>query len=240
MPSVASDQLQLASGQATFFTPDSTVSGGAFARRLLSKWCAFFDAEPVQIPVPGNAPQEVPRVILQTSNNEWRCEIALSRINVHWHKQDFAKASIAPEEFFAKALDLLLEFATTFDLRIGRLAAVTGRYTEAADPGKSLARHFCLRKWLNGPLNRPQSFELHAHKRYELGPFAVNSWARSKTGLLKDGADLRPIILFEQDINTLAEELSDKAFTEEEARAFFGFVAAELLSIAQAYFPGGK
>ena len=101
-----------------------------------------------------------------------------------------------------------------------------------------LARHFCKDRWDKAPLNRPENFELHAHKKFALGTdFEVNSWARSKTGKLAGDGDDKLIILFEQDINTLAEGTAERDFSKAEIKKFFGAVASELDSILELYYP---
>ncbi|MCH8149399.1 MAG: hypothetical protein IH987_15690 [Planctomycetes bacterium] len=67
--------------------------------------------------------------------------------------------------------------------------------------------------------------------------FTVNSWARSKTGKLKGNGDEKVIVLFEQDLNTLAEEAPKKNFSEAEVEKFFLAVAPELDSILGLYYP---
>jgi hypothetical protein len=105
-------------------------------------------------------------------------------------------------------------------------------------PGLFLARHFCKDRWDKAPLNRPENFELHAHKKFTLASgFEVNSWARSKTGKLSGDGDEKLIVLFEQDLNTLAEEASTRNFCEAEIKKFFGAVATELDSILGLYYP---
>lgn len=100
-----------------------------------------------------------------------------------------------------------------------------------------LAEHFCKEEWHKKPLNRPEGFELHAHKKYKLESFNVNSWVRSKTGhLQEEGADVS-IALVEQDINTLAEESADRSFTSDEFKQFFSIVLKEFDNILQMYYP---
>ena len=101
-----------------------------------------------------------------------------------------------------------------------------------------LAKHFCKDRWYKAPLNRPENFELHAHKRFTLASdFAVNSWARSKTGKLSGDGEEKTVVLFEQDLNTLAEEAPKRDFGEVEIKKFFGAAATELDSILDLYYP---
>lgn len=115
-----------------------------------------------------------------------------------------------------------------------RVAAVVTRYGAQADPGLFLARHFCQDRWHQAPLNRPESFELHAHKSYEHKGFTVNSWFRAKSGLMTEPAASTKVVLAEQDLNTVPRE---KALSDDEISAFFAVCPAELDHVLALYFP---
>ena len=141
-------------------------------------------------------------------------------------------------DFFGKAVDILLQYTAQLSPRIARFAALVTRFSPQEKPGLFLARHFCKDRWDKAPLNRPENFELHAHKRFTLASdFTVNSWARSKTGKLSGDGDEKVIVLFEQDLNTLNEDVPGRDFSEEEVKRFFGAVATELDSILALYYP---
>jgi hypothetical protein len=89
------------------------------------------------------------------------------------------------------------------------------------------------------PLNRPESFELHAHKRFAMDGFQVNSWVRNKTGRVSIDQDPEAIVLVEQDINTTPEDIQSRSFSSEEIRRFFVTAASELESILRLYYPPG-
>ena len=61
----------------------------------------------------------------------------------------------------------------------------------------------------------------------------VNSWVRNKTGKLT-GTD-RPIVVVEQDLNTLAEEMRD--FADADIQTFFDAASIEFDTILQLYYP---
>jgi hypothetical protein len=92
-------------------------------------------------------------------------------------------------------------------------------------------------------LNRPESFEIHAHKSYVLGALTVNSWFRAKSGIMigTDKARL-PIILVEQDLNTVQQNLDTEPVKTAElgpsaTDAFFRGCPEELDVILSLYFP---
>lgn len=230
--------FRLASCQATLFTPDEEVSNAKLVKGLLPGWVDLFDAEPISVPAPQGLPREVPRLILESKSGVWRCEIASARINLFWRKPQADAPEQTLTQFFSKATTLLNEYREFLGARVGRIAAVLNRYTQHPTPGLFLARHFCQERWLTGPLNRPGHFELHAHKRFSLADrFLVNSWVRNKTGQLSAGEENKPVVLVEQDLNTLAEETETKTFTKEDLEGFFAAAVTEFDVILRLYYP---
>ena len=239
MEILTADRFELASCQATIFTPDGDLAVTKVMRDLYPSLASRFDGDPTILPpVPEGAPLEIPRVILESTSHEWRCELSPGRTNVHWRRTKSTGACVALGDFFEEATRILLQYAAQLSPRIARLAALATRFSPLEKPGLFLARHFCKDRWDEAPLNRPENFELHAHKRFTFASeFAVNSWARSKTGKLSGDGDEKLIVLFEQDLNTLVEAVPEKEFSEAEIKKFFGAAAPELDSILGLYYP---
>lgn len=236
---LTASSFKIASCQATVFTPDGDFAVSKIMKGLYPSLATLFDGEPTILPpIPEGAPLEIPRIILESTTHEWRCELSPGRVNVYWRRTKSTGACVALSGFFGQAAEILLKYAGQLSPRIARLAALATRFSPQEKPGLFLARHFCKDRWDKAPLNRPENFELHAHKRFALASgFAVNSWARSKTGKLSGDGDEKLVILFEQDLNTLAEDTPGKNFSEAEIKKFFGAAATELDSILGLYYP---
>lgn len=235
--SVTAQDFKLISCQAVIFTPDEGVSVRKFLGGLAKTWEGRFDGDPLVLPVAETAPRDAPRVILPNRAGDWKCQLAPARLDVFWQKITPETLGLSVSKFFDETSTLLCEYRNHFDLRAARLAALVARYVPREAPGLFLAGHFCSPRWLKAPLNRPQSFELHARKVYALGEtYKINSWVRSKTGVLP-AENNQPIIVVEQDLNTLAEEAPERAFSDDQIRAFFTAASKELDDILRLYYP---
>jgi hypothetical protein len=83
-------------------------------------------------------------------------------------------------------------------------------------------------------------FELHAHRRSLLGEkFRVNSWIRNKVGTMTSPNRTDPILLIEQDINTLPEDLGTASFKREEWSLFFRAVEKQFDETLDSLYPRG-
>ena len=128
----------------------------------------------------------------------------------------------------------------------GRLAFILHSVASTKEPAKTLVEHFCQERWFSAPLNRPENFELHAHKSFQMSDeFKVNSWIRCKTGIRSASEEnqlspgIEPVILVEQDINTLNETAGTTVFDAESMERFLQHAPREMQHILGLYFPGG-
>jgi len=95
---------------------------------------------------------------------------------------------------------------------------------------------------LANPLKRPENFELHAHKVYTMSSgLNVNSWVRNKTALANDpeAGGPTPVVLVEQDLNTLTEVQHHTTFSAEDLASFLDVSTNELDEIFSAYYGQG-
>jgi len=223
------------SWQATIFTLDEDYSTAKVMTDFYPKVSKILDADPQVLPAPSGMPTEIPRITLMNKDNTLRLQISPVRLSFFGRVAKDAKPQT--EQFYKQAITLFCDYHEILARRVGRLAAVIKRYATHETPGLFLARHFCKEEWSDKPLNRPESFELHAHKKYNLSLFNVNSWVRSKTGQLQEKGISIPIVLVEQDINTLAEDSDDKSFAPDEIKEFFSIILQEFDNILQMYYP---
>jgi hypothetical protein len=161
-------------------------------------------------------------------------------MNLIWQKTARATEPTSLVERYGILIPLLAQYADALESRVGRLAAVISRYLEHGSPARFLASHFCKEHWLRALLNRPDDFELHAHKVFLLGGrFQVNSWVRNRTGLLNlPGEEAQKlIVLAEQDFNTPAEEQATRNFATDEISAFFRAAAVGFDETLRLYYP---
>ena len=231
----------IASCQAAFSTPPDEFAIGPIVNDLLPEWKGLFNGEPSFTPAEG-LPPNIPRVQLKSEAADWRCAISPERIDVYWDKTSL-DARLGWKEFSARALDMLRAYKGVCRKRIVRLAVLTTRFAAHETPGLFLARHFCKERWDTAPLNRPENFELHAHKQFKLpSGLTVNSWVRSRTGKMSKADDESVVlgILVGQDINTLSEDMPTADFSDADCQRFLEETSPELDTILALYYPAGE
>lgn len=222
--------------QASAWVPGKELRPKRILKQALRDWDDAYDAEPISLPIPPDAPGEIPSVILASRDGSLQLQAARERINLLWQRQ--SEADVDLRKTYATFAERLAAIIMESNIPAGRLAAIVTRVASNPDPGRNLARQFCRDEWLKQPLNRPEGFELHAHKVFSLHPeleLSVNSWIRIKTAR-NPGEGFRYIVV-EQDINTLAEDILRNRFLKAEISPFYDKISAELEHIMELYFP---
>jgi hypothetical protein len=229
----------LATAQAVlFFGPGTQVHGARVFRALPDELLAQFDGEPVlaaptqgalQINIPGLA---VPTIVLRRRDGNAQLSIGPQRADL---VSPTGHLGGTLEAFLSRASETLLTVRTLLDARVPRVAAVVQWYRAIPTPPLALAEQFCRQDLMRqGPLNRPENFELHAHKVFRTGfGMNVNSWVRNRSAVVT--ATNTPVVSVEQDMNTLDDgtvDLEDGAVS-----TFFRGIAGELDQALALYYP---
>jgi hypothetical protein len=215
--------------QGTLFAHFSWAVNAKKLSAILSLFSDTFDSAPLVLPVPEDAPLEIPRVILRSNDKQWTLEIAANRVNYRWTQM--AEAQHQGVKDFADILTHFVQVLLGIEpTRVGRIACIAARYLLAERPASLLSRHFCKENWLERALPDSEAFELHSLRKTRIGQkFDVNSWIRFKSGQLAiPSTPVRPIVLVEQDINTLAETEGIAEYKYEEVVSFYSLVEVEL------------
>lgn len=235
------DKFQTHICQATIFTPDEEVSIPKTMDLFVKKWDHFFDSNPTMIEITP-LPREIPKIVLKNKGDNWSCEISSAYVAV---KQRTTVNSpdniISTTEFYSTAIEILADYKAQLRARVDRMGAVINRTTPIDNAGRFLATHFCDKRWTEGqPFNRPDGFELHAHKVFDLNKeHRVNSWVRNITGMVKSAGATNTVIIIEQDINTLAFADHATNLTEDKLKSFFSDIPLKFDEILKLYYPSG-
>ncbi|MFH1360664.1 MAG: hypothetical protein ABIJ41_06460 [Candidatus Omnitrophota bacterium] len=233
--------FKIFSCQCSIFTPLLTFSPNKIHIAIAGKYAEILNGNPVLLPLPEDAPKEIPRIILSSGDGKLKLEIANSRVNFFRFRKE-SDTEIDFPSFLELNLSIVKDYIECTSAKIGRIALVIRRFVETEDPGKILAKHFCKEKFCMEDsklscFNRPENFEIHSHKKYPLpkSKTIVNSWVRCKSGLLKNIK--QPIVFVEQDFNTLAEDQDKLDYDAERIAAFYMESFNEQAEILKKYFP---
>jgi hypothetical protein len=227
---------------AVFFTPGLQFRGAKVLGQLAAEYSDRFDGDPIVLPQFAGAPRELPRLILKSADGAHQLTVSETQLSVTRQADSLNEADLVAH--LAGARDVGLNYLAMNAARAGRVACTLQRVADEPHPAQVLSRHFCQERWINGPLNRPSHFEIHAHKQFRLGElFDINSWVRIKTANRPPASDFPTpsaapdMILVEQDFNSLAEQMDTRELRPEEIQRFFELVPPEMGQVLAMYFP---
>lgn len=224
--------------QASLFITNFTFSTSKILKKVLDQCSDQFDGDPTVLPLPDDAPKEIPRIIFQRKDKSMKLEVAPLRLNLFRIKtQDEDK--ISPKKFLGTEAKLLSKLIEDLGADCVRMAVVLERFCPRKEPAKDIASHFSKKNFMNEPFDRPSAFEVHSLKKFDfLDSFSVNSWVRIKSGKTQPVSGvLRLVIVAHQDINTLAELMDTRIYSNHDISRFFSNVPEKFDDILKLYFP---
>ena len=230
--------------QTALFLRDQDFTPARALAAILPRYSERFDGEMQVLPLPaGILPAEIPPVTLQSREGHWRLSMGPGRIDSVWtNKPPPTETNLS--ETVRQCTEVLAHYVSETQvpvarLALARLALVVQRVCLVDNPAQMLIDRFCNESSHREPFNRSETFEIHNHKVYTQRSadveWPINSWVRCKTAKLL--ADNRPVILVEQDLNTLANENEPRNLDIAQIPAFFAMAAAEADDILRKYFP---
>lgn len=224
--------------QAGVFTPGLREVSSARVLSALLAQTNGLDGNPLVLPIPADAPPEIPRLVLNSPDGSTQLQIALSRSDFAVQRRPGTPLTDI-EARFQRAAETLEILLAVLDARPGRLAAIGTFFHRCDEPSRMLAEHFCKERWTeNGSLSNLDTFELHAHRKWELlEGLPVNSWVRCKVGMANENGVPLPSVIIERDINTLAEVANTAKFSVDEVVNFFGQASKMLTVGIESFFP---
>lgn len=179
---------------------------------------SLFDGDPVILPLPENAPPEIPRIQMSSKDGRYNLSIASSRLDFIFKYKEDEKENLFPiPGLFEKFLAIFHYFKENVHTHITRCAIATNWIIELE---KSPAAEFLLSKYIRNeaPITNPYELELHYLTKESIAGFEVNRSTRLKSARKISEPQQNRFVVFYIDINTLAEKTYD--FGKESLQSF--------------------
>lgn len=225
----------------SIFTPELNITNSLKFLNVVAELLGDkLDGSPVVLPIPQDAPANIPRLQLTSSDNKWTLGMSLERTDLHYQNPSVLdKEIIEIEDFSSISTKFFSEFKRKMDLRVQRLAFITQRISPEKNAAYYIIDKFCKREYYEEkgrPLNNSKRFEIHSLKNYSWEGFRLNSWVRIKS-IDYGTTDSIPVLFIENDLNTLsAAEDSEKKFSAEDIEKYFREIPRHINVILGKYF----
>lgn len=227
----------------SLFTAEFNFNANTVLKFVLDDWSDKLNGKTTAIPLPANAPIEIPRVTMEGNNNGYKITASPVRLDVCWNALN-QQGPIDLATFFQWTNDVFSKYKQSMNCRVVRLAGVVHRFSPTSsseEAAQQLTEHFCPDRCSRDPFDRAKEFELHELKQLNMFGFSVNSWVRFKTPTLNivspNGQNKLTGIFIEQDINTLAEEMPSSNYSAGDIGKFFSVLPNQCMQILERFFP---
>lgn len=169
---------------------------------------SLMDGESMLLPIPDDAPAELPRLILNSKNELWGCLVAPHRIEFRFDQKpkdvEPTLEQVAPQNIeFAHDVWQMLQ--NKFHASAHRIGFVVKQVAILPDAVSQLRQVLVD----NSNLDAAHRLEVHVLHRLPLDEFQINRWSRIRALPMPDDEESRTILEMDIDINTLPEPQLD-------------------------------
>ena len=202
-------RLLISSIQAAIFCSELLISNKEeFIYHVVQKTNDFLKGEPTILPIPDDAPAEIPRIILKSRTYPYSCNFCKNRFDFFYKEQ--GKPNKTSEEVFPDFRNILDQLATyvktSLNIKIIRLGFIPNFVIELKESGNE----YLLREYLHPNLFlNPYEIQINVLHKIELESFKVNQWIKLRPLRARNNINDDHRILVEIDINTRSEDIHD-------------------------------
>ncbi len=180
----------------------------------------IFDGQPGVFPVPPNAPENVPRILLKDREGKYQCKVSTGRLDLAFDGSKRKASSIGMlwDEYSGIIRQLAEYLKKKNPTRVWRLGLVVRLFKVLGGSANVHIREKYLSPALAG-FQDPYEMHLSVLNKESMGRFSINRWLRLRPMRKRDDPNDDRGFVVEVDINTPAEGADN--YTEQEITDFF-------------------
>ena len=189
-------------------------------KSFIEKFNTLFDLMPTQIPIPNNAPLDIPLMILNSSNNLYSCNISKSRI-------DFITSDIEELKKLKNTLSYIDEIANL--QQIINFGFVTSFFEEENKASQIIKNNFLCKEYESIPLKEVfVKFNKPITLNEEIFNYHFSVSEAQQQNLISQ--ETRNGILMQKDINNIGLNFKNEIFVSSKLQALFKEASSILFS----------
>lgn len=199
--------IKLRSFQAALFSSmisfDNKIE---YASKLISASIGIFDGEPAILPIPINAPPEIPRVVAKSKDEKFVCNTSANRVDLFFNpkKETETELNSVKNDFFILLKQIINFLNETYGFKIYRLGLVANLML----PLQESSNIFVAKKYIKDASLISDTFETQLHflnKINLLNRYKANRWLRIVTARDIQNIENDKFLSVNIDINTLPD-----------------------------------
>lgn len=204
------------SSQFAYFLSGINLTNRLKVASIITSKIKELDGAPTILPFPDDAPPEIPRISLTSQNQEFVCNVSLSRIDFINKTPEIKNGK--PSSIYKAELTSLMENFNEVLFKelsgsVFRLGLIMNYYTYPQGGGLDFLNQFAI-----GEETDAKEIQLHKLSENKINNFAINNWTRLVANKDKKIEGRNPLLVI-SDINTLQNEQYE--ITQSQALRFF-------------------
>ncbi len=201
------------------------------ANELKSSLIKIFNGEPLILPIPDDAPPEIPIIILKSKDESFALNIARSRIDLFF--KNIRNADISVDSVSSDLLALINDISRIlfkkFSCTINRMGTIATLSLDKEDSVTDLVSHLDG-KYFNA--SGKCEAQVHLLSKEDLGEYQVNNWVRV---VAQDHEPRNDKLLVVTDINTQREAIRN--YDLDKIIHFFKLAFTQIKNSTKLYAP---
>jgi len=178
------------------------------------------------------APSEIPRIILQSKNRVFRCEIAISRIDFFQELGEISESNFIEirDDYLLKTKQIYSYFINDMDLSIGRIGFVIDFFTDLPineSSNKLLQNKLFKRDSFLAKMEKLKNILLVFTEETKINSLDINKLIKIETLRKKDNPENNRRLSLRYDVNTILEKKQEYNLTVTEIENFLKGVSEE-------------
>ncbi|MBW2106361.1 MAG: hypothetical protein JRI26_10150 [Deltaproteobacteria bacterium] len=165
----------------------------------------LFDGDPAILPIPEDAPAEIPRIILKSRDERYIFQIATKRVNFFYnYRPEDSLIEFPINGLYDKFIYICKSLIEEVHCQFPRAAQVTRWAIELPGSGAEYILSTYLRE--DALFKDPYDLELHCLTKENVAGCKTNKWVRIKSARKASDPSENNLLTVLIDINTIAEE----------------------------------
>lgn len=196
--------------QAAIFSPGIDLTNKiSFADLIVKETKDLFDGDPIILPLPADAPAEIPRIILKSKDQSYSLNVAQTRLDFQYNEQ-VIKDGLPTKEIMELKTSFLNHTSSLVDVFMNKVGAkvvrlgfiATFQTKPSENTNEFIGKKYLVKSYATGDL---YNVALAILKRISLNKELVNIWFRLNS-YRKEGDSLdNKVLTIQLDINTLSD-----------------------------------
>ncbi len=231
MIKLRSFQVALFSNMISF---DSKID---YASKIIAASGGIFDGEPAILPIPNNAPPEIPRIVVKSKDEKYVCNTSINRIDLFFNPRKDTEEDLSniKKDYLSLLLKIINFLNETYKFKVFRIGIVANMILEL----KESANTFITSKYLKEASLISNTFEAQLNflnKIELLKRYKANRWLRIMTVRNKEEIENDKFLAVTIDINTLQDVSHD--FDRELVSLIFNDTIRDMQELLDSHYKG--